>query len=331
MPFAYTWEYSNQNGSLRQTMATQLIDVEVFLEEIKKMLPSCVPAAIETQVAVESGLWPIHGNMAELRIVIASLIMNACDAMPDGGRLAIRAEKAMAGAAAAGPGKPPKPCVAISVNDSGCGMTPQVMNHLFEPSFSTKSRAKSTDLGLSTALSIVKAHDGWIDVSTELGKGSVFQVYIPAFVEPSKPREPAAPDAAGHPKPPRGQGTILYADDEERIRTMAKVFLENLGYSVMLAKDGSDAVEQYMENQDRITAVVSDMTMPRMTGRQMLLEILGTNPKAVVVLTSGYTDEGAREELVGLGAAGFIQKPYTIMVLAAALRQGLQKAGLGQS
>ena len=310
------------NFSRPASATKQSIDVGALVDGITKMLPQFVPATVETRVLIEPDLWSVRGNATELQTVIVNLIVNARDAMADGGKLTVRVGKAMAGDAA-DPDKLPRPCVVISVNDSGCGMTPEVMKHLFEPFFSTKGRAKGTGLGLSMALSIVKAHDGWIDVSTELGKGSAFQIYIPAAVEPSKPGESIVPDKIGHPPLPRGSGTILYVDDEERIRTMAKVFLENLGYAVMLAKDGSDAVEQYVENQDKITAVISDMTMPRMTGRQMLFEILGTNPKAVVILASGYTNEGTREELIGLGAAEFIQKPYTIQILAEGLQQAL--------
>ncbi len=125
----------------------------------------------------------------------------------------------------------------------------------------------------------------------------------------------------------KSSGLILFVDDEERIRAMGKMFLEKVGYSVLLAKDGSDAVEKYIENQAKITAVVSDMTMPRMGGRQMLKEILGINAKAVVLLASGYTDDGTHNDLVGLGAAEFIQKPYTFKILTETLSQCLSKAG----
>ena len=125
------------------------------------------------------------------------------------------------------------------------------------------------------------------------------------------------------PDTPKGSGLILFVDDEEHIRTMGKIFLEKLGYSVLLAKDGLDAVEKYAAQQAGIKAVVSDMTMPRMGGRQMLKEILATNPKAIVILASGYTDDGTHDDLVALGAAEFIQKPYTIQLLVKTMERCL--------
>ena len=315
------------------TIKKSPIQPERLIEEIKKMIPQLLPSTIETSVVVEGPLWDILGNETELQTVIVNLIANARDAMPNGGALTLRAENANAGGVTVSHGLLPVPHVVISIVDSGMGMTPEVMQRVFEPFFSTKGRAKGAGLGLSMAFQIVKAHDGWIDISTELGKGSAFQIYLPAIVDGSvktaivdakKTGEPSRPQAADQALP-RGKGLILFVDDEERLRTMGKYFLEGLGYSVMLAKDGSDAVEKYVENQKNITAVVSDMTMPRMTGKQMLIEILGINSKAIVILSSGYTDEGTHDDMIALGAADFFQKPYTIKILADSLHRCLTK------
>ena len=312
------------NFSKPSTIQKSPLKLNRLMEEVKKMLPQLLPSTIRTSVSVEDALWGVLGNETELQTVIVNLIANARDAMPNGGSLTLRAENGNAGGVTVSHGLLPVPHVVISIVDSGTGMTPEVMQRVFEPFFSTKSRTKGTGLGLSMAFNIVKAHDGWIDISTALGKGSAFQIYLPAIVEgkeAGRPLKLATVDSAL----PKGSGLILFVDDEERLRTMGKHFLENLGYSVMLAKDGSDAVEKYVENQAKITAVVSDMTMPRMTGKQMLLEILGTNPKARVILCSGYTDEGTHDDMIALGAADFIQKPYTIAVLAQSLHQTLTK------
>ena len=321
------------NFSKPSTLKKTTIKPERLIEEVKKMMPQILPSTIETSVSVENNLWGVLGNETDLQTVIVNLVANARDAMPNGGALTLRAENAQVGGVTVSHGLLPVPHVVISIVDSGTGMTPEVMQKVFEPFFSTKGRAKGAGLGLSMAFQIVKAHEGWIDISTELGKGSAFQIYLPAIVDESvkiaivdvkKTEGPSKPQAVDQALP-RGKGLILFVDDEERLRTMGKYFLEGLGYSVMLAKDGSDAVEKYVENQAKITAVVSDMTMPRMTGKQMLIEILGTNPKAVVILSSGYTDEGTHDDMIALGAADFFQKPYTIKILADSLHQALEK------
>ena len=319
------------NFSKPSTIKKSLIKPNRLIEEIKNMLPQLIPSTIEASVVAEEDLWDVLGNETELQTVLVNLIANARDAMPEGGSLTFRAGNANVGGVTVSHGLLPVPHVVISVMDSGAGMTPEVMQRVFEPFFSTKGRAKGTGLGLSMAFNIVKAHDGWIDISTELGKGSAFQVYLPAAADK---KEADKKETEGPFKPslvtqdpalPKGSGLILFVDDEERLRTMGKYFLESLGYSVILAKDGSDAVEKYVENQKNITAVVSDMTMPRMTGKQMLIEILGTDPKATIILSSGYTDEGTQDDMIALGAADFFQKPYTIKILAESLHRCLAK------
>lgn len=307
------------NFSKPSAQNKKLVDVKLLMSEIKKMLPQFVPATIETHVRVDPDLWKIYGNETELQTVIVNLIVNARDAMPSGGRMSIRAENTHAGGVTVSRGVLVLPHVVVSIVDSGSGMAPEVMKRIFEPFFSTKGREKGTGLGLSMAHSIVKAHEGWIDISSEVGKGSSFQFYLPAVdsQEEADNKTAAASDEGAD--LPKGQGLVLFVDDEDRIRTMGKTFLEKLGYSVLLAKDGSDAVEKYVENQAKIVAVVSDMTMPRMSGGQMLLEILGTNPNAKVILASGYTEEGTHDDLIKKGAADFIQKPYRIQQLAKSL------------
>ena len=314
------------NFSKPSSMKKELIRLEPLVEEIKKILPQLLPSSIETHVVIEPDLWPVNGNATELQTVIVNLIANARDAMPEGGKLTIRVERAYGGSVTVSHGVLAKPCVAVSVVDSGTGMTPEVLRRVFEPFFSTKGRTKGTGLGLSMAFNIVKAHDGWVDVSTELGKGSSFQLYLPAALDAGELMA-AAPTAAQAAGLPQGSGLILFVDDEERIRTMGKIFLESLGYTMIFAKDGAEAVKKYSESQASIAAVVSDMTMPNMNGRQMLKEILQINPSAVVVLSSGYTEEGTHDELIAAGATDFIQKPYTIQILAEGLQKALLKHG----
>ncbi len=308
----------------------QVLKLEHLIEEIARTFPQVVPSTIQPYVIIEPGLKTVLADEAELKKVIVALIANACDAMPKAGKLTIRVENGHAGGVTVSHGTLAKPHVVISVVDSGEGMTPEALRRVFEPFFSTKRGAEGAGLGLSMAYQIAKAHDGWIDVSTELGKGTAFQIYLPAYIDPNTlanlaPGPKTMKEAANEPDLPRGSGKILFVDDEERIRTMGEIFLERLGYSVDYAIDGQDAVEKYAKDPSQFVAVISDMTMPRMNGRQMLKDILEINPRAIVILSSGYTDEGTHDDLIRLGAADFISKPYTIRAFAQSIHRCLAK------
>jgi CheY-like chemotaxis protein len=248
-----------------------------------------------------------------------NLCVNARDAMPQGGHLTIDAKNIdLSGKSAEGGGKQ-GPLVFISITDTGIGIPPEAVKRIFEPFFTTKEKGKGTGLGLAMAFKIIQDYQGWMDVSSKVGQGTVFHIYLPA--------NPGATVSSvkkitGIPEHLLAKNeTVLLADDEEVVRSVGKSFLERLGYLVHVACDGEEAVKLYQENLKTIDVLMLDMTMPKMTGVQMIQKILEVNPKAKIVIASGYTAEGASQEIIQHGAADFIQKPYTIVNLAQMLRK----------
>ena len=297
--------FSRSSGQKRTILSPAQI-----LNELKVLLNNFLPANIRVFVDGAENIWPVEANETEFQTVLMNLVVNARDAMPDGGELRLKAENINVG-----------PHIMISVKDTGIGMPPEVLSHIFEPFYTTKKRGQGTGLGLAMVFKTVKGYGGWIDVSSEVKKGSIFQVYFPA-----KPNAVVVSTVAGagilNDFQANGE-TILFADDEEPIRNLGKVFLERLGYKVLLASDGGEVISIYQNNFKNVAALVLDMTMPKLTGRQMLARVLAINPKAKVIIVSGYTSEGGPRDLVEMGAREFLQKPYTIFPLGKILKSVL--------
>jgi signal transduction histidine kinase/CheY-like chemotaxis protein len=307
------------NFSKRSTQKKTVLDLGKVLKEFKKLLTNFLPSTIHTTMQCADDLWYVEGNQTELHTVLMNLAANARDAMPDGGTLNLEANNIELHGQASGQEIHSGLYVVISVRDTGAGMFPETVKRIFEPFFSTKAKDKGTGLGLAMVFNIIKDHDGWIDVSSDVGVGTVFQVYLPAkAADSSSPSVVFTKEALPH-----GKETVLFADDDEKMRTMGRIFLERLGYQVILASDGKEAVEIYRTRKNEIDALILDMTMPHLTGRQVLQKILSINPIAKVILSSGYTNEGSAEEFIHEGAKDFLRKPFTIAPLAQILRNVL--------
>ena len=306
--------------SKRSTQKKAALDTAGFLKSFKVFLAGFLPSTIQVSADWEPDLWLIHGNETELHTVLVNLAANARDAMPDGGKLALDAKNITMSEHTVGPEVYSGDYVVISVRDTGVGMFPETVKRIFEPFFSTKPKDKGTGLGLAMVFNVVQDHKGWIDVSSEVGVGTVFQLYLPRQTGGAQPHQK---EARLKEALPRGTETVLFADDEEKLRKLGKVFLEKLGYRVILASDGKEAVEIYRSRKNEIDALILDMTMPHLTGRQTLQKILSINPTAKIILASGYTNEGIVEEFIHEGAKDFIQKPFTILPFAKALRKAL--------
>jgi len=293
------------------TLKKHPVDVKKLLKETRQMVSKFVPSTIRVDVVVHPGVETIQANETEIQSALINLAANARDAMPEGGALQIEASAATFDGSK---------YVRFRVSDTGRGIPLDVLNKIFEPFFTTKPKGKGTGLGLAMVFAIIMNHEGKIDVSSEVGKGTCFEILIPAGVAASSPAANNKP-APGINTLPRGDGTILIVDDEDSLRSLAKTFLEKLGYKTLTASDGEQALKVYSENQKQIVAVFLDMTMPKMTGRQVLQALLEINPSVRVFLVSGYTAEGTSEELLAAGAADFIHKPYTIESFSQALQK----------
>jgi CheY-like chemotaxis protein len=237
-----------------------------------------------------------------------NLCINARDAMPDRGTLTLSAENVSLSAADAArlAGARPGDFVCISVKDTGTGIPPEQMAKLFQPFFTTKAPGKGTGLGLSTCHGIVKKHDGFIAVQSELKSGTEFRVYLPAG--DVKLEEPAAALPVA---PPAGNGErILVIDDEESILAMTRATLENYGYTVYTAANGLEAVGQFRENANDIQLVITDHSLPLMGGMAIMVALRKIRPDLKIIVTSGSEMEVQRA-LQGFKTDGFMAKPFT--------------------
>jgi PAS domain S-box-containing protein len=257
----------------------------------------------------------VLGDPSQLGQVVMNLAINACDAMPLGGQLKIATEPATLDEAFCrdrrwmSPGK----YLLLSVSDSGVGISPEHMERIFDPFFTTKPHGKGTGLGLSMVFGIVKNHGGCVDVRSAEGVGSDFRVYLP---ETPQGGAATSAKAAMDLTLPRGRGKILLVDDQEAVLEVAKDMLEALGYEVVTAADGLEGVSRYRDLWREVDLVVLDMVMPNMSGGDCFRRMKEINPKARVVLSSGYSMDGSIQDVMNDGILAFIQKPYRLEELS---------------
>ncbi len=293
-----------------------------LIKEIVKILRETLPKSIEINFQLPNELWIISADATQMHQVLMNLCVNARDAMPEGGSIAIRAENVYLDEnysrmhLEAKPGR----FVVITVSDTGPGMTAEVQSRIFEPFFTTKEMTKGTGLGLSTAMTIVKSHGGFINVYSELHKGSQFSVYLPAL-DTAGSVDPAAAQTDF----PLGHGElILVVDDEESIREITRGTLETFGYMVLTASDGTEALALYADKKNEIAVVLTDMVMPFMDGPATIRALQRMNPKVRIIAASGlgtglHAGEGTLE-----GVSVFLNKPYTAEKLLNTLAQVLR-------
>ncbi len=263
-------------------------------------------------------IWNVEVDQGQIEQVLINLYLNAWHAMPDGGDLYIQTENVVLSDAYCEPFEVKGGnYVKLSVTDSGIGMDKETIERIFEPFFTTKEIGKGTGLGLASAYGIVKNHHGIIRVYSEQGYGTTFVIYLPSsqVVE--------ADDSQTDFTLVKGSECILLVDDEEGPIEVEKLMLKELGYSVITAENGMEAIDIYAENSDKVDLVALDMIMPEMSGKATYEELKKINPAVRVLLVSGYSTNKQTEELFEMGCSGFIQKPFDIIELSQKLRQVL--------
>lgn len=262
-----------------------IFQVNHLLEEIKQIAKHTFPKSIEIYTDTSPNLWTISADASQLHQVLMNLVVNARDAMPDGGKLRISAENffidenyaRMNVDASVGP------YIVISISDTGSGILPKILDRIFEPFFTTKEVGKGTGLGLSTVIGIIKSHGGFVNVYSEIGQGTQFKVYLSA-VEGNETQQ--AEDIAM----PKGNGElILVVDDEIAIREITKISLQTRNYKVLTASDGIEAIALYAQHKNEITAVLMDMMMPSMDGPTAIRTLKKINPQVKIIAISGLT------------------------------------------
>ncbi|HBO70158.1 MAG TPA: hypothetical protein DD658_08550 [Deltaproteobacteria bacterium] len=211
--------------------------------------------------------------------------------------------------------------VMVSVVDNGVGMDEETRRRVFEPFFTTKKMGRGTGLGLSTVFGIVKQHAGWINVESRRDEGSAFRVYIPRAGEPVRQTEAVPEQPGSH----RGKETVLLADDEEMIRDLGRQVLEIHGYTVLSAADGQQAIDMFVRYRKRIDLVLLDLSMPRLSGMEVLERIRKLDPGARVILSSGYRSEDDEAAGKASRASAFLAKPYRADLLAKTVREVLDR------
>ncbi|HUL45387.1 MAG TPA: response regulator [Bacteroidota bacterium] len=300
-----------------------LIQPKHIVMEMSKIVTQTFPKSIQIRTVVPTDAWTFLGDPTQIHQVLLNLSVNARDAMPRGGVLKIEVANLnldehyarMHIEAKAGP------YLLIQVSDSGSGIPREVLSKIFDPFFTTKEAGKGTGLGLSTSLAIIRSHGGFIDVYSELEKGTTFRVYIPAQAKTGGVESPEA-----RPLLPSGKGeTVLVIDDEASIRQITKETLETFGYNVLIASDGAEGVAVYAENKDAVNVVLTDMMMPHMDGMATIRALQRINPEVKIITATGLTDSFKEADIKAKGASSFLTKPYTAEKLLTALHAVLHE------
>ncbi|MBD2606466.1 response regulator [Scytonema hofmannii FACHB-248] len=292
------------------------VKVKSLLTEIEDIITGTFSKSITCHTYISDNIWHVHGNATQLHQVLMNLVVNARDAMPDGGIMTISAENILIDEyyakmhidAQVGS------YVAITIADTGIGIPQAIQERIFEPFFTTKEVGKGTGLGLSTALGIIKNHGGFVNLYSEVNKGTQFQIYLPSStkVEIDPPFEEL--------EPLTGNGElILVVDDEAAIRDLTKSTLETYNYQVLTASDGVEAVAIYAQHQQEISVVLLDMMMPWMDGAIAIRTLQKINPHVKIIAMSGLLSNQNIAESAGTGVKGFLSKPCTARELLQAI------------
>ncbi|MGA1869391.1 MAG: response regulator [bacterium] len=279
--------------SYNQNIEKRPLCLNIYIKNIVNIMEKCIDQPIEFCLDLQKDLASILADPGQIEQVIMNLCINSCHAIAHEGRIFIKTAQ-----------KGKNVCMTIS--DNGHGMDDATMTHIFEPYFTTKEKGKGTGLGLSSVANIIEDHQGHIEVSSTLGKGTRFKIYFPIC------RCAAEEDKNTTLPLKKGSGTILVIDDEELLRDTLKDLLTHIGYHVLVAEDGSRGLTVFMEHADDIDLVIIDMNMPVMNGFDACCEIKKINPLIKILLTTGHNLAKNKHMLLNEGIHGFLQKPFTV-------------------
>jgi signal transduction histidine kinase len=308
--------------SRKQVLQMRPVNLNSVVADVEKMLRRLIGEDISLTANLDPELALISADPGQLEQVLINLAVNARDAMPGGGALTITTDNARLSDEhgerhlGAAPGK----YVMLAVTDTGSGMTKEVQQRLFEPFYTTKGPGKGTGLGLATVHGIVKQSGGDVYVYSELGHGTTFKVYFPLLTNATDILTATAEHRA---VTPRGSETVLLAEDDESLRALGARVLSGLGYNVLVARTGSEALRIVAEHNGLIHLIATDVVMPEMNGSQLVEKVLEARPEIRVLFMSGYTDDEVMRRGVIDGQTAFLQKPFTPDLLAHKVREVL--------
>ena len=307
--------------SRKQIIEPKVIHLDHLVAEMHKMLTRLIGEDISIQVTTGKSLGSVKVNPGQFQQILMNLAVNARDAMPGGGKIVIETANVDldAGYCASHPYVTPGRYVMLSVSDTGKGMSEEVKAHIFEPFFTTKAKGSGTGLGLATTYGAVKQAGGSIEVYSEVGIGTTIKIYLPRVEEQAvKPVIDDRPTDL-----PGGTETVLLVEDEDIVRNLCVQILERLGYRVLQARNGTEAIAEVRGYGDRIDLLLTDVVMPGMNGNELATQLVRHHPEMKVLFTSGYTDDAIVHHGVLDEGVMFIGKPYTPLALAGKVREVL--------
>ncbi len=305
----------------KQIMQPRLLSLNEVIRDFTRMLGRVIGADVRLECGYAADLPWVFADAGMIEQVLLNLVVNARDAMPRGGALSINTGSVnfANGVLRAHPEARPGSFVYFSVRDTGTGIAPEHVNRIFEPFFTTKEVGKGTGLGLATVYGIVKQHEGWIELQSAVGKGTVFQIFLPV----AEIAGGAAAEAAGSEKLPGGNEGILLVEDDERVRLLTGRLLMDFGYTVWEASSAKGALEIWQTHGEEIDLVLTDVVMPDgMTGRELAEKLWKERSDLKVIFSSGYSPDvaGQDTEFVKRSRGHFLQKPYSIRTLLQEVR-----------
>ena len=311
--------------SRKQPQSLQILDLNNVVRELGRMLPRLIGEDIELKIVHGAELGKIRADQVQIEQIIMNLAANARDAMPQGGKLVIETSNVALDEdyVQRRPIVPRGDYVLLTIADTGAGIPAEHLSHIFEPFFTTKSKDKGTGLGLATVYGIVKQSGGFIWVYSEKGMGTTFRIYLPQVADRDTRRRE---DGSKTQEVARGSETVLLAEDEEAVRRSASEFLAMCGYKVLQAADGGEAIRVANEYAGSIDLLVTDVVMPHFSGSHVAEQISRSRPEMRVLYVSGYATPTLLLHGVHTGETMFLQKPFTLRMLAAKVRQVLRPA-----
>jgi signal transduction histidine kinase len=305
--------------SRQQVLQPRVLDVNDVLRGLEKMLRRVLGEDIDLDVRTHANLHPILADTGQIEQVMMNLVVNARDAMPQGGRLTIESSNVVVGEDESAIDARPGDYVVVTVTDTGIGMDAETMRRIFEPFFTTKPVGKGTGLGLASVYGIVKQSGGFVTVQTKPGSGTTFRVYLPRHASATPTLAPRSRDV----RRLTGAETILLVEDDSQVRAVAREILRKNGYRVLEATDPAEALDTSAAFTDRIHLLLSDVVMPNMSGVQVAQRIASTRHDMRLLCMSGYTDEAVLSHGVVSSEIAFVQKPFTPDALLLKVREVL--------
>ncbi|MGD9506448.1 MAG: ATP-binding protein, partial [Syntrophobacteraceae bacterium] len=295
-----------------------------------KFLQRTIPESIHISLDItpDPSGYLVEADPAQIRQVIMNLALNSRDAMPQGGELLIRLSRLTIKSANERPvaDLPPGEWLQLSLSDTGTGISKETMQHIFEPFFTTKDVGRGTGLGMAQVYGIIKQHNGSVDVKSTEGQGAAVSIFLPVFEQSVE-----EPEIETDPEIHRGKGeTIMLVEDERELLALGVQMIESLGYAVIPAANGNQALSVYKARSSTIALVITDMVMPDIGGLELLRELAIINPRLKAIVLSGYSLEEDENKLYSRGIVDQIQKPVNIAQMARSIHQAIKNSGTEQ-